>query len=215
MHPAITAAVEGDLDEAVLRRVLGHVGIDLGSVYGRKGKQFLLKSLNGYNNAARHLPWIVLVDLDRDCECALPCMQKWLAKPSARMYLRVVVRAIESWLLADRERIASLLGIRVGLLPNNPDALDNPKGELVNLSRRSRRREIRYDLVPREGSGRSVGPLYTVRMIEFVEDPMTGWRVERASQTSDSLARCMRNLQLLADGRVPPRAAPKEMSDGS
>ena len=193
-QPVVTGAVEGDLDEALLRRILDYVGMSLGTVHGRKGKPSLLRSINGYNNAARYAPWIVLVDLDRDCECAPPCARKWLTNPSAWMCFRVAVRALEAWLLADRERLAQLLGIRMSLLPTEPDRVDDPKRELVNLARRSRRRPIRDDLVPREGSSRSVGPLYTARMIQFVEDGTAGWRPDQALRVSDSLARCILRL---------------------
>src|SRR5215831_7456773 len=104
------------------------------AVYGRKGKRFLLQSINGYNNAARYAPWIVLVDLDRDCDCAPPCAQKWLARPSTQMCFRVAVRAVEAWLLADRERLAQLLGVNAAWLPTNPDYLDDPKRELIDLA---------------------------------------------------------------------------------
>ncbi len=197
VQPVVTGAVEGDLDEALLRRILDHVGLSLRAVYGRKGKQFLLQSINGYNNAAQYAPWIVLVDLDRDCDCAPPCAQKWLAKPSARMCFRVAVRAIEAWLLADRERLAQLLGVSVAWLPANPDRLDDPKRELVNLARRSRRRAVRDDLVPRQDSGRSVGPLYTTRMIEFLQDETAGWRLDQALRVSESLERCVLRLRNL------------------
>ena len=193
-----TAAVEGDLDEAVLRRILDHLGISLRAVYGRKGKRFLLQSLNGYNNAARYAPWIVLVDLDRDCDCAPPCVEKWLARPSSGMCFRIAVRSIEAWLFADRERLARLLGVSVGRLPAHPDGLDDPKKDLIDLARRSRKGGIRDDLVPRHGSGRAVGPLYTTRMIEFLQDETAGWRLDRAVTVSESLKRCVNRLRDLA-----------------
>jgi len=59
----VSAAVEGDLDEVVLRKIADHIGFSVGSVYGRKGKQYLLRTLAGYNNAARFTPWIVVLDL--------------------------------------------------------------------------------------------------------------------------------------------------------
>ena len=198
VRPVVTAAVEGDLDEALLRRILDDVGMSVRAVYGRKGKRFLLQSINGYNNAARCAPWIVLVDLDRDCDCAPPCAQKWLARPSTQMCFRVAVRAVEAWLLADRERLAQLLGVNMAWLPTNPDCLDDPKRELIDLARRSRRRAVRDDLVPRQGSGRSVGPLYTTRMIEFLEDDTAGWRLDQALRVSESLERCVLRLRNLA-----------------
>jgi hypothetical protein len=191
----VTGAVEGDVDEAVLRRVLKHIGLELGVVHGRKGKQQLLQSLGGYNNAARFAPWVVLVDLDGDCPCAPPCVQNWLPAPSEHMCFRVAVRAIEAWLLADRERIADILGVSLRRVPDNPDNLAHPKTELVNIARQSRSRAIREQLVPREGSGRLVGSLYTSRLMEFAEDEDGGWRPGQAAIASDSLRRCIDRLR--------------------
>lgn len=194
MQPVVTGAVEGDLDEAVLRRVLGDIGITLGLVHGRKGKAFLLQCLPGYNNAANFAPWVVLIDLDQDCVCATSCLRQWLHSPAPQMCFRVAVRSIEAWLLADRERVARLLGIRTRLIPTKPDDLDDPKRELISLARRSSRRSVREELVPRDGSGRAVGPLYTTRMIEFVMDKNAGWRPEEAARISYSLSRCLQRL---------------------
>lgn len=199
MYPVVTAAVEGDLDEAVLRRIADHAGVSIGNVYGRHGKPALLKSMPGYNNAAQYAPWVVLVDLDRSCDCAPPCVRQWLPQPSALMCFRAVVRAIEAWLLADRERIAAWLGIAIAHVPTNPEELHDPKQALVNLARRSRRRRIRDDMVPRDGSGRPIGALYNDQLIQFVEHQANGWRPDRASQDSDSLARCLARIGDLAD----------------
>jgi hypothetical protein len=191
----VTGAVEGDVDEAVLRRVLEHVGLSLGAVHGRAGKQKLLQHLSGYNNAARFAPWVALIDLDSDCPCAPPCVQEWLRMPSRLMCFRVAVRAVEAWLLADRERIASSLVISPRRVPVNPDGLPHPKTSLVNLARQSKSRAVREDFVPREGSGRSVGPLYTARLMAFVENHEAGWRPERAAAHSESLRRCIERLR--------------------
>lgn len=195
----MTCAVEGDLDEVVLRRIAAFVGISIGVVHGRKGKPMLLAALNGYNKAAQFAPWICLVDLDLDCDCAPPCVQKWLPNQSAYMCFRIAVRTVEAWLLADRERIARWRRVSVGKVPQNPDSLANPKQFLVNLARYSHQRAIQDDLVPRQGSGRAVGPLYTARMIEFAGDEDNGWRPEQALQLSKSLARCINRIRILGD----------------
>ena len=193
----ITGAVEGDLDEALLRRIAAHAGCHVDKVYGRVGKPQLLAQIAGYNIAARVSPWVVLIDLDSDFDCAPIGRQQWLPRPSRLMCFRVAVRMIEAWLLADRERIANLLGVAEATVPQDPDRLDNPKQQLMNLARRSRRR-IKADLVPREGSGRNVGPLYNARMVEFIENNDTGWRPDHAVRRSDSLARCISRLRQLA-----------------
>jgi hypothetical protein len=193
----VTGAVEGDVDEAVLRRVLKHVGLGLGVVYGREGKPKLLQRIPGYNNAARFVPWVVLVDLDRDCPCAPPCARGWLPEPSPQMCFRVAVRAVEAWLLADRERIAGNLGINMRRVPQDPDGLTQPKLELVNLARQSRSRTVREGIVPRQGSGRAVGPLYTAHFIAFAENEASGWRPDQAATRPDSLRRCIHRLRSL------------------
>jgi hypothetical protein len=197
--PIVSGAVEGDLDEAVLHRIVRQAELTLAIVYGRKGKASLLRAIRGYNAAAHHAPWIVLVDLDNDCDCAPPCVQRWLPDPAPHMCFRLVVRSVEAWLLADRDRIAEFLGVRRAQVPPDPDALDDPKRALINLARRSRRRALRMEIVPREGSGRSVGPLYTTRLIEFIQDEAVGWRVDHALGVSDSLRRCVEHLRRLAE----------------
>lgn len=193
--PVISAAVEGATDEAVSRRLILHVGGEPGPVYGKNGKPHLRERIRGFNNAARHAPWLVLVDLDQDEECAPPLRTTWLPASAPRLCFRVAVRSVEAWLLADTDGIAAFLGISRSRVPDDPDGLTAPKQALVNLARASRRRAIREDMVPREGSGRSVGPAYTSQMIDFVS---RDWRPERAAARSDSLRRAIACLQRLA-----------------
>jgi hypothetical protein len=114
------------------------------------------------------------------------------------MAFRVAVRTIEAWLLADRERIAAWLDIPLQRVPGTPDEVADPKTTLINLARRSQSRRVRADLVPREGSGRRVGPLYPSRLIEFVQGERHGWRPAVAARKSDSLRRCLLHLRALA-----------------
>ncbi len=195
MHaPTIYAAVEGVTDEAVATRLIRYVGAEPGPVYGRNGKLQLRSRIAGYNNAAKHSAWLVLVDLDRDEGCAPPLCRQWLPDPAPRLCFRVAVRAAEAWLMADTEGIAGFLGIARSRIPADPDSLADPKQVLVNLARASRRRAVREDMVPRDGSGRAVGPAYPSRLIEFASEI---WEPEVASSRSDSLRRaiaCLVNL---------------------
>jgi hypothetical protein len=195
---AFSAAVEGPIDEAVLRRVLSDLGIVLGPVFGKKGKSFLRTRIHGYNSAAIHSYWTVLIDLDHDADCAPALRQEWLLNPARFMCFRVAVREVESWLLADRERFARFIGVPKERIPGEPDQLENPKRTIIDLARRSRRSEIRRDVVPRTGSGREVGPGYTSRMIEFVH---SHWRPSVAESHSDSMRRC--RARLAACGNEP------------
>ena len=195
----VSAAVEGVIDEVLLRKLCTAVGISLGSVYGRKGKGHVLEHLRGYNHSARFRHWIVLLDLDNDASCAPEVLRNWLPNPSPLMSLRVAVREIESWILADQERLAKYLSVPTVLLPANPEAVTDPKQTIVNLGRRSRRKAIREDIVPLEGSGQPVGPAYTSRMVEFIQDRDNGWRADVAAKSCNSLQRCMQSLAQLVE----------------
>ncbi|HZP43166.1 MAG TPA: hypothetical protein VFD84_16885 [Candidatus Binatia bacterium] len=192
----ISAAVEGIVDEAVARRLIAHAGGSPGAVYGKQGKSALRDKIGGYNKAARHAPWFVLVDLNGDADCAPPLRESWLAAPAPQLCFRVAVRQVEAWLMADREALAKYLGIAQSRAPADPEALQNAKVEMVNLARRSRRKDVRADMVPREGSGRSVGPAYAARLIEYVE---SHWRPEVAAQGAESLRRAIACLQRLIE----------------
>ncbi len=195
--PVIRGAVEGIVDEAVFGRLVRSVGAEPGPVYGKMGKRRLVDHLAGYNNAARFSPWFVLVDLDRDADCAPPFTVAILPAPARWMSCRVAVREVEAWILADRERLASFLDVDEAWLPRHPDSERDPKQVVVNLARRSHNRDISRDLVPREGSGRSEGPAYAGRLVEFVSDQRHGWRPTVAARSSDSLARCVLSLRRL------------------
>jgi len=108
----VSSAVEGIVDEAVAVRLIAHAGGEPGSVYGKSGKARLLERLQGYNEAARHLPY---------------------------------------------------LSVSANRVPREPEEVPDPKQALVNIARRSRNRAIRQDMVPREGSGRPVGPALRTR----------------------------------------------------
>ena len=133
--------------------------------------------------------------LNSDAECAPELREKLLPEPSEYMYLRISVRTIESWLLADREGISKYLGISKTLVPRDPEALERPKRALINLARRSRRRAIREDMVSPEGVSAEVGPGYTARIIEF---SMFHWNPESAAANADRLNRCLNALSQIA-----------------
>lgn len=194
----ISGAVEGILDEAVLRRLVEFIGADMGYVYAASGKPQLDRRLFGYNEAARYSPWCVLRDLDTDATCPAELIVRLLPEPSPTMCFRIVVRAVETWLMADRQRMATFLSVSRTRIPFSPEDERDPKETLVNIARRSNKTSVRDSMVPRPGSGRSVGTGYTTLMIEYVR---TRWQPEVAAESSDSLRRCIACLKSLA-GRV-------------
>jgi len=192
----LNVAVEGMTDEAIVRRVLGELGHTAIRVFLSGGKGLLLERLLRYNTAARHFPWLVLIDLDHDAECAAAARALWLPSQSDDMCLRIAVREAESWLLADRDTLAGFMGVTMSHIPLDPEALDDPKQALVNLARRSRRRAIREGMVPRQASGRAVGPLYTSLVNQYV---LGSWRPQVAAEYADSLRRFVLRVSELID----------------
>ncbi len=197
LETEIFGAVEGPVDEVVLRRLVEYAGVRLrlGAVHVKDGKPNLLKNIGGYNNAAIYAPWVVLIDLDHDATCPALALSGWLPQPATHMCFRIAVRTVEAWILADRERIASFLGVSLSRIPHDPDAEDNPKRSLVNIARHSRYRRIREGVVPQPSSGRMVGPLYVSLMIDFIN---THWSPKDAVNNSDSLRRCCTRLNALS-----------------
>lgn len=190
--PSVTVAVEGDIDAAVARRILAELGLPLGPIHGRQGKGHLDKGLRGYNNAARYAHWLVIRDLDHDAECAPGLVTQLMPAPSTYMCLRVAVRQIEAWLLADRSGIADLFQVPVEIVPADPETLPDAKAAVVQLAQRSRSRRFREDIVPAPNTSAKVGPGYTARMIEFATNI---WRPRAAADSCASLASCLRAVE--------------------
>jgi len=164
----IPAAAEGIVDEAVVQRVIIEAGGCPGTVYGKNGKTFLRQKIQGFNNAARAWPWFVLVDLDNDAECAPLLCAQWVPVLAPYLCFRVAVRKVEAWLMADGDSLAAFLGIGHNRIPAEPEQLDDPKVEMVNLARLSRRLAIRKDMVPhREAADRSARPMPRDRLNTF------------------------------------------------
>lgn len=195
MVPNLNAAVEGPLDAAVVKVLCRFSGINLCYIFGQEGKPYLKQKSEGYNRASRHQPWLILVDLDQDFFCASELVRSWLPNKSPSLVFRVAVRSIEAWLLADRERFSGFFGVALTRIPLTPDSEPDPKQKVVNLASKSRKSDVRQDIVPRTGGSRKVGVAYNSRMIEYIEDQTNGWRPMEAAKHSDSLSRCLIRLR--------------------
>ena len=190
----VSYVVEGLVDAAAIKRLIVIAGLQPGVEFITNGKRNLDRRISGFNHAARHTPWIAVRDLNHDADCPPNLIERLLPEPSEFMCFRIAVREIESWFLADSEGISRFLSVPKSRLPNNPEHLFDPKLELVNLARRSRRREVRSGIVPEQGSDRSVGPGYTDMMVEFAS---THWSLEAAMENADSFRRAYNRLKFL------------------
>lgn len=190
----INIAVEDPLSEAVLRKILlcSEQPYIIGSCFSRGGFGYLKKSIRGFNNAAKGIPFLVLTDLDRT-GCAPMLIREWLPISGHRnLMLRVAVREVEAWILADRSAFATFLMISKNLVPVNADEIDDPKRLVVNLARKSKQREVRKAIVPGLKSTAKVGPDYNGSLMLFAE---RFWNIDEAVKNSPSLERTVRAVK--------------------
>jgi len=187
-------ATEDELSEWVLRRLLDHAnrGYAIGTAYGRRGFGYLRGTIANWNRAARFVPFVVLTDLDTGA-CPTELIEGWLKGPKhPNLLLRVAVREVEAWLLADRSALAQYLRVTEKWVPGNPDGLRDPKAALVEVAKRSRSGEVRERIVPRRGSTAKQGREYNSCLCEFVR---TEWNIEEAAARSVSLHRTVARLR--------------------
>jgi hypothetical protein len=195
MSYPVNLIVEGRTDELIVKRLLQQIGVDEITVLGQTGKSYITPRIGNWNHAAQFAHYLVVIDLDRDAKCAPQYVKALLPNPSQGMLLRIAVRAIEAWLLADSAHLAKFLGVNVENFPTDPDAEANPKETLLRLVKRSNRKKLKSDMLTSIPGKLAQGPGYSTQIAEFLYHPAHPWRPEVAAQHSDSLRRCIAALQ--------------------
>lgn len=199
----IALATEDALSEAVGEKLIAEVKppLEVGLRLRRDGFGYLKKRMRSFCEMARHQPVLVITDLDR-AACAASLVREWTANDMrpATLLLRVAVREVEAWLLADHDAMRTLLQRPRQILPPDPEALPEPKNELIRLVGRHGSRALREAIVPQPGVIASQGLGYNNALVEFVRRT---WSPHRAAQRSNSLARTRQRLRELA-GPVSP-----------
>lgn len=190
----ITLAAEGVVDIEAAARLCEYAGHSVHKKFPHRGKGSLNPRLPGYNNAARLSPWLVVRDLDKDAECAPTLVKELLPARSNLMLLRVAVRELESWLLADAVSFAHFFHVRETSIPMEPDMLPKPKQVVLDLIRRSTAKSIRDAMLPRAKTTATIGAGYSAKLIEFIREH---WRIEAAVKNSASLRKCVEALTAL------------------
>ena len=182
--------VEGQSDIPIVEAILRTCGHDVDRRYVTGGKDRLDDRIRGYIGASRFSPFLIVRDLD-DEKCA-PTLAARLRAGTNAPFVRIAVRTIEAWLLADNQRAAAWLGVNVTVVPKAPESLSSPKQTLIKLARRSRLRVIRDGIPPADPAYARVGPGYLSLVKEFCE---SGWRPTAAAERSDSLRRLLQRLE--------------------
>lgn len=193
---AVALATEDELSEAIGKRLLtaAQPALTANLLLRKNGAGYLRKNVRSWREmASRSQPLVLITDLDQEI-CAAKLISTWfgpLSRPT-NLVFRVAVREVEAWLLADHIAMQRLFG-KLGRLPNDPDALPDPKRFLLGLAKRASR-PVREDLLAPQGAVAAQGLGYNVRLCALVE---RDWSPERAAQRSASLRRaCVRINQL-------------------
>ena len=194
---SVILAVEDSLSDVVSTKNLKHFGIEIiqriPNTY--QGKSYLQRRANELNRSAMGPLYVFMfTDLDSPQTCVPELIQSWVKAPlKPGFFLRVAVMEIESWIMADRRALATFLSISVNRIPNTLDDILQPKEFLVSLARKSRKKSLRDQLVPRKGAATTkVGPEYNNCIGEFVR---VHWDLERAAVASPSLKRTLNRIR--------------------
>ena len=185
---AISLAVEDQLSEAVLKKILSTAEdrFLVSKCYSRGGFGYLKKNIAGFNNAAKGIPFLVITDLDTST-CPPALIREWLPYPKhPNLLFRIAVREVEAWLLADCNGFARYLGIAIEGIPCDVESIKDPKRRLIELAQKSRNRRLREAIVPGSKSDARQGPDYNGALISFVNE---FWDIKAAMVNSVSLKR--------------------------
>jgi hypothetical protein len=194
----ITLITEDLPSEAVAHRLLGFIDPDTTfDSLGRRGVGYIQAKLRNLNHAAAGMRIVAIADRDSVQKCPVETIKSWLGgvARNPNLIVRMAEMEIESWIMADREGIASFLNVPLNRIPQFPDTLVDPKQELVNIARLSRNRATRDQLCPASGAQSVVGPAYNSAIESFIR---SGWRPARALQNSPSLRRAELRIRELA-----------------
>lgn len=113
----ILFAVEGDTDQPFATKIIERAGARARPLPVAGGKNRLDTRIAGWNQPGNQQNILVLRDWDEDDQvpCAPTLVEKVLGghARATGLCVRIAIRSIEAWMLADREAAAEFFGIRV------------------------------------------------------------------------------------------------------
>lgn len=191
----VALATEDVLSESVGLRLLAvYLPQEIEPLLLRKnGAGYLRSNISKWAQLARRHPVVVLTDLDR-LACPVDLLASWqIGLHSSRdLFLRIAVREVESWLMADHQALRKLIGPR-GALPAHPDEIAEPKQYLLRMAERAPRK-VRSELLVPAGAFSSQGMGYNSLLSNLIR---TEWSPQRAALRSPSLQRTCDRLEQL------------------
>lgn len=188
----VSLVYEDELSGIVLQKLLPE-SFQPVSFFQTNGITKITNNIAKYNGAAVAMPYLVLIDLDREiCAPSLIAALFPYDTKHSNLIFRIAVREVETWLLADQDAFARFTGISRTLIPDSVDDLSDPKQFFMNLIRRSNRRRIKESILPRQGSTAQIGRNYNGALVEYVVE---FWRPDIARTNSNSLNKAMIALE--------------------
>jgi len=197
-RPLAMIWAEGFLDRVAAERLAVALGLRIeGSIMDAGGIDQFWKLIGKYNQAAQQCGLVFALADHDGVNCVGPKLSTKLRTPHQNLVLRLCVAELESWMLADAQRLGAFLSVSPAKFPTEPDKEHNPKRTLVNLAAQSSKPSIKAGMVPMPGRSTDRGPEYTLIMESFIR---TKWRPSEAAKRSPSLARAIRALELATNG---------------
>lgn len=196
----IAIATEDQLSEAIALRLIAEVKTphQIALKLGKTGNGYLRSRMSSWCQMAQHQVMLVLTDLDH-ANCLVEFRDQWLVTEAPKnLLLRIAVREVESWVLADHVAMRTLIGAK-GVLPAAPDELADPKQSLLRLAKGAPR-QVRDDLLKTIDGKLAQGLGYNARLTEWVNSQ---WSPHRAAERSPSLARTRLRLNEVVDAFRP------------
>ncbi len=155
--------------------------------------------------AQNGVPVLLITDLDLFA-CPRAMVEAWLGPgwcPIPGFMLRICVREVEAWLLADPGPLARLFGLGHDQFPTRPELLPDPKAVLLRLAGRApagaRRRQ---QLLPARGSKSPIGIGCNPVLVRVVDQELN---LDVAASAAPSLGRARHRLGELARAVSPHR----------
>ncbi|MDR5760892.1 hypothetical protein QCE88_28300 [Caballeronia sp. LZ035] len=123
------------------------------------------------NEVARNvMPVLMVADADQ-APCVVAQRNAWLPpNASNRLSMRLAVKEAEAWVLADHIGFSRFAAVSKDLFPALPETDVDPKQRLLSLVKKSKRRELRDEMLPGKGATSPVGLGYNVHMTDFVRN---------------------------------------------
>ena len=147
-----------------------------------------------HGGLAQVQPVLCIADTDHGCPKEL--RQNWLpAVVHPNFILRLAVREVDAWVIADRTAFAKAFGVSAALMPRDPEALADAKREVLRLAARSSKRVIREEVIAQYDATKP-GSGYNLHLCSFVR---SRWNVASAAENSPSLVRAVRALERLRE----------------